>query len=142
METHSSQKTLSTFSLNHTSSSFPLTKDSFQFLYIIKEGNLSKIWKVQHKKSHIYLVIKETPKLLITNKEQLDSILSEKNILSSLHNNPFITKMYCSFQDKNKLYLVLDYYNGGDLRYYAQHHKRITESQLSKYCYHCLYIYI
>ena len=132
METHSSQNTLSSFSLNHTCSSFPVTKNCFHFLYIIREGNLSKIWKVQHKKSHLYLAIKETPKLLITSKELLDSVLCEKNILSSLHSNPFITKMYCSFQDKSKLYLVFEYYSGGDLRYYSQHHKKITESQLSK----------
>ena len=61
--------------------------------------------------------------------------MTEKNILCELKHN-FITNIYSSFQDKENLYLVLDYHCGGDLRFYTLlHHKKITEKQLSKYKY-------
>ena len=111
-----------------------INKESFQFLYITGEGSFCKVWKAQHKKSHLYVAIKEISKLTITSKKYLDSIMTEKNILCELKHN-FITNIYSSFQDKKNLYLVLDYHCGGDLRFYTLHHKKITEKQLSKYKY-------
>ncbi len=39
--------------------------------------------------------------------------------------------MYCSFQDTENLYLVMDYLSGGDLRFYQSTHKIFQEDQLS-----------
>ena len=45
----------------------------------------------------------------------LKYIFNERDILLSLYSNS-ISNLYCTFQDKNNLYLVLDYLPGGDLR--------------------------
>jgi len=39
--------------------------------------------------------------------------------------------MECAFQDKDNLYLVLDYLSGGDLRYHIGKQKKFTEEQTS-----------
>lgn len=49
-------------------------------------------------------------------KKSVHSILNERDLLLNLY-NPFIVNMKCSFQDKERLYLVIDYLSGGDLRY-------------------------
>ena len=50
--------------------------------------------------------------------------------------------MVYSFQDADCLYLILELYTGGDLRYQlTHHHKRFTEYQLSKHIL-TMYIYI
>jgi len=39
-------------------------------------------------------------------------------LLASAHENgphPWLTSLYCSFQDESHLYLVMDYHPGGDL---------------------------
>lgn len=44
-------------------------------------------------------------------------------------NHPFIVNMYCAFQDTENLYLVMDYVNGGDLRYHMGNKKRFPEQE-------------
>ena len=61
--------------------------------------------------------MKEMSKVKAFIKKSLGSILLEKQILSSLHYS-LIANLNFSFQDKEYLYLVLDYLPGGDLRYY------------------------
>lgn len=46
--------------------------------------------------------------------KQIDHIKNEKNILACV-DNPFIVKMVESFQDKNNLYLVFEFVQGGEI---------------------------
>lgn len=40
--------------------------------------------------------------------------------------------MYCAFQDKEKLYLCMEYLDGGDLRYQMNQNKNMfSEEQIS-----------
>ena len=43
--------------------------------------------------------------------------MNEKSLLSTLK-DPFIVNMIFSFQDRENLYLLLDYLPGGDLRHH------------------------
>ena len=36
-------------------------------------------------------------------------------MLASLDSHQWLTSLYCSFQDENHLYLLMDYHPGGDL---------------------------
>ena len=65
-------------------------------------------------------------KIIIRKSE--NSINFEREILSKLHNN-FIVNMYYAFQDKDNLYLVMDYLKGGDLRFHLTRHNRFSEEQ-------------
>ena len=40
--------------------------------------------------------------------------LTERNVLSAI-NHPFMVKLYFAFQTSTKLFLVMNYYPGGDL---------------------------
>ena len=40
--------------------------------------------------------------------------------------------MYNAFQDKDNLYIIMDYLSGGDLRYHICKQKKFTEEQASK----------
>jgi p70 ribosomal S6 kinase len=43
-------------------------------------------------------------------------IIAEREILSKIE-HPFIVKLYFAFQTKSKLYLIMDFVNGGELFY-------------------------
>ena len=67
-------------------------------------------------------------KIIDQNSER--SILQERLFLSKM-NNPFLVNMLCSFQDKDYLYLVLQLFTGGDLRYHLTNYiYAFTETQL------------
>ena len=60
-------------------------------------------------------VIKKLFRVLV--KKSIESIMSERALLSQL-NNPFVINMKYAFQDIENLYIALDYLSGGDLRYH------------------------
>ena len=73
--------------------------------------------------------MKELSKVKALIKKSLNSIRMEKTILKDLHYN-FISKLYFSFQDKDFLYLIIDYYPGGDLRFYLEQNIQFNEKQI------------
>ena len=73
--------------------------------------------------------MKEMSKVKIYLKKSLSYILSERFILSKLHYS-LIANLNFSFQDKEFLYLILDYLPGGDLRYYMSTKMVFNESQI------------
>ena len=64
-------------------------------------------------------------------KNSAKQVLNEKKVLENLK-NPFIVNMHYAFQDEKKLYIVLDYQNGGDLRYHISKLRIFTELQISR----------
>jgi len=67
-------------------------------------------------------------KLKIVDKKSIKSIKSELDLLSIL-DSPYIVNMHYAFQDKENLYLVIDYLSGGDLRFHISRHKKFSEEQ-------------
>ena len=60
--------------------------------------------------------------------KNLKNIKNERDLLSKL-NHPFIVNLHFSFQNTNYLYLILDLYTGGDLRYHLFHRNHFDEIQ-------------
>ena len=110
-----------------------ITKSLFEFLYVIGRGGFGKVWKVKYKKNNKKYALKEMSKLKILEKKSEKSIKNERDFLSQLH-HPFIVNMMCTFQDYNNLYLVMDLYTGGDLRYHICHQKQFLEEQAKFFC--------
>ena len=67
-------------------------------------------------------------KVKIIDKNCINNIKTERNILSTLHND-FIVNMYYAFQDYSNVYLVIDYLLGGDLRYHIEKKKIFSEKE-------------
>ena len=67
-------------------------------------------------------------KLKIIDKKSIKSIKSELDLLSNLE-SPYIVNMHFAFQDRDNLYLVMDYLSGGDLRFHLSRHKKFSEEQ-------------
>ena len=64
----------------------------------------------------------------IINKRSVQSVMNERRLLA-LVRHPFIVNMHYAYQDREKLYLVMDYLSGGDLRYHIGRQKRFPELQ-------------
>lgn len=53
--------------------------------------------------------------------------MNERNLLAKLK-HPFIINMHAAFQDRENLYLIMDYLDGGDLRYHIGKRRKFTEN--------------
>ena len=52
---------------------------------------------------------------LTVRKSLIEQTKTERNILESINRHPFVVKLYYAFQDHEKLYLILEYAQGGEL---------------------------
>jgi serine/threonine protein kinase len=110
---------------------FLVSKNYFDFLYVIGKGGFGKVWKVQSKKYNKQYALKEMSKAKIIDKKSEKSIKYERELLARLK-HPFIVNMQYAFQDWENLYLVMDLLSGGDLRYHISRHRKFSEEQTSK----------
>ena len=76
-----------------------------------------------------FYALKEMNKSKIYLKKSCNSILNERKFFSKLHSK-FLVNLYYAFQTKDSLYLLLDYYNGGDLRYFFQNKKKFNNFEI------------
>lgn len=89
---------------------------------------------MERKKAKQYFAMKEMSKARIITKRSVKSVINERQILAQLK-NPFIVNMYYAFQDRENLYLVMDYLSGGDLRYHICRHRRFSEETTRMCCF-------
>ena len=63
--------------------------------------------------------MKELNKIYLSHYLSIENLLKEKYILSRIR-HPFISNLFYSFQDKEKAYLIMDYFSGGNLNHYIK----------------------
>ncbi len=109
--------------------------EDFIFLQLIGKGGFSKVWKVQEKQTQRIYALKVMDKAKIIAKKSINSILMERNILSSLLQSGCgqIAKIRAAFQDKHTLYLLLDYFEGHSLREHLNRGLKLDEPQISTF---------
>ena len=105
-----------------------LNRNCFEFKYVIGKGGFGKVWQVIYKKTKEKYALKEMSKTKIIDKKSQKFINNELTLLKKLHND-FIVNMYYAFQDKDNLYLVIDFLSGGDLRYHISRYHTFSEEQ-------------
>ena len=110
-----------------------MSKANFIYHFCIGKGGFGKVWRVERKKAKQYYAMKEMSKARIITKRSVKSVINERQILAQLQ-NLFIVNMYYAFQDRENLYLVMDYLSGGDLRYHICRNRRFSEEITRKWC--------
>jgi p70 ribosomal S6 kinase len=98
----------------HKKSLFVSPKD-FELLKVIGMGAFGKVLQVKNRTSGHVLAMKVISKRLLRRKSgYIENIQAERNILTRV-NHPFVVKMHCSFQTKEKLFIIMDFLAGGEL---------------------------
>lgn len=90
------------------------TLSNYSFMRTIGTGSFARVRLAITRQSGEVVVVKSMSKSLIVRRAQMDHVLSEKQVLSSL-SSPFIVELKAAFQDPFFLYLVLEYIQGGEL---------------------------
>lgn len=96
-----------------------LTLDDFDIITVIGQGSFGKVVQCRLKRDGRVFAMKMLNKKSIIERGEVEHTKAEKAILQSIQ-HPFLMCLHHSFQTSDKLYLVMDYVNGGELFYHLQ----------------------
>lgn len=99
---------------------------SFIIHSCIGKGSFGEVFFVEKKDSNNYYAMKVLEKEKVFKDNLKKYVLTERNVLSVI-NHPFIVKLRYAFQNKNYLFLIMDYYPGGDLGDYLEIENNFSE---------------
>ncbi|THH07000.1 hypothetical protein EW145_g3687 [Phellinidium pouzarii] len=106
-----------------------LTIETFDLLKVIGKGSFGKVMQVRKKDTQRVYALKTIRKAHIASRPgEITHILAERTVLA-LVNNPFIVPLKFSFQNPDKLYLVMSFVNGGELFYHLQREGKFDENR-------------
>jgi serine/threonine protein kinase len=109
-----------------------LTIDDFELLRVLGKGSFGKVVQVRKKDTNRIYAMKMLNKKDIIQRQEVAHTMSERNILTNT-NFPFLVGLKFSFQTADKLYLVLDFMNGGELFYHLQQAQYFGETRAKFY---------
>ncbi|XGW32390.1 hypothetical protein V3C99_017160 [Haemonchus contortus] len=91
----------------------------FVFLRILGEGAYSTVYLARELRGGQTQAIKVVQKDFVIRHQKLEATVREKHILASLSyergGHPFVTRLYCTFHDPERLYFVTDVAHHGEL---------------------------
>jgi len=88
--------------------------EDFEFLKPISKGAFGQVFLAKHNRTNDLFAIKVLKKNNILRRKSVKRVNDEHKILQSA-NNPFIVRLFYSFQSDENLFLVMEYLPGGDL---------------------------
>ncbi|BDA44938.1 Serine/threonine-protein kinase tricorner [Coccomyxa sp. Obi] len=91
-----------------------LSSEDFEALKLIGRGAFGEVWLCREHKTGKTVALKKLKKSEMLRRGQVDHVKAERNVLAEV-DNPFIVRLYYSFQDDEFLYLVMEYLPGGDV---------------------------
>jgi len=109
-----------------------VTKDDFELLNVIGKGSFGKVMQVKKKDDNKIYAMKVLRKEAIIARKQVAHTRAEKSILQKIQ-HPFIVRLHYAFQTKDKLYMILDYINGGELFFHLKKEGRFPEIRVKFY---------
>lgn len=106
--------------------------DDFELLKVIGRGSFGKVIQVRKKDDGQIFAMKTLKKKNLVLRRQVEHTNAERHILQQLK-HPFLMKLRFAFQTDAKLYLVLDYYKGGELFFHLKKKRRFPEDVVRIY---------
>ncbi|XP_006856075.2 probable serine/threonine protein kinase IRE4 isoform X2 [Amborella trichopoda] len=88
--------------------------EDFEIIKPISKGAYGKVFLARKRTTGDLFAIKVLKKMDMIRKNDVESILAERNILITVR-NPFVVRFFYSFTCRDNLYLVMEYLNGGDI---------------------------
>jgi serine/threonine protein kinase len=93
-----------------------MTADDFEPLLCLGKGSFGTVLLVRHVVTGKLYAQKQFKKASITvHKKLVEQTKTERMVLESVSRHPFVVKLFYAFQDHEKLYLILEYAQGGEL---------------------------
>lgn len=111
-----------------------MTAADFTTLKCLGKGTYGTVHLVKQKATGRLFAQKQFRKASLTvHKKLIEQTKTERSILESVNRHPFIVNLYYAFQDCEKLYLILEYAQGGELFHHLELEKFFSEDVAAFY---------
>uniref|UniRef100_A0A671UK22 non-specific serine/threonine protein kinase n=1 Tax=Sparus aurata TaxID=8175 RepID=A0A671UK22_SPAAU len=107
----------------------PLESD-FETIKLISNGAYGAVFLVRHKETRQRFAMKKINRQNLMLRNQIQQVFVERDILTFAE-NPFVVSMFCSFETKRHLCMVMEYVEG-HLLITSMGHIKLTDFGLSK----------
>jgi serine/threonine protein kinase len=131
----SKASTMTRYPLERTTSYVrKMSADDFEPLTCLGKGSYGTVLLVKQRGSGRLYAQKQLKKATITvHKKLVEQTKTERTILESVSRHPFLVKLYYAFQDHEKLYLILEYAQGGELFHHLATERMFSEDVTAFY---------
>lgn len=106
--------------------------DDFELLTMIGKGAFGEVRVCKEKTTGNVYAMKKLKKSEMLRRGQVEHVKAERNLLAEVDSN-CIVKLYCSFQDDEFLYLIMEYLPGGDMMTLLMRKDTLTEDEARFY---------
>lgn len=107
--------------------------DSFELLAVLGRGGFGKVMQVRYRPTGAIYAMKILKKTELRRRRQVERTITERSILAAVQ-HPFIVRLHFAFQNNHKLYMVMDFVQGGDFFTLMRKFRRLPEEWV------CLYV--
>lgn len=104
--------------------------EDFEFMKVVGQGAFGKVFQVRKRGTSEIYAMKVMRKDKIMEKNHAEYMRAERDILTKIQ-HPFVVQLRYSFQTKYRLYLVLDFVNGGHL-FFQLFHQGLFREDLAR----------
>ena len=111
-----------------TSEDESVSLEDFDLLSVLGRGGFGKVMQVRHTKSGRIFAMKVLKKKELVRRKQVERTKTERHILEKAAGHPFVVSLAYAFQTQYKLYMVMDFVQGGDFFTYFRKVGRMKES--------------
>ncbi|KAG5853889.1 hypothetical protein ANANG_G00031610 [Anguilla anguilla] len=91
----------------------PPSETDFQTIKLISNGAYGAVYLVRHRETRQRFAMKKINKQNLILRNQIQQAFVERDILTFAE-NPFVVSMFCSFETRRHLCMVMEYVEGGD----------------------------
>jgi len=109
-----------------------VTADDFDLLKVVGKGSFGKVMQVRKKDTGKIYAMKILKKEQLVARKQVAHTKTERKVLEDI-DHPFIVSLRFAFQTSSKLYMILDYFTGGELFYHLKNTGRFPEERCRYY---------
>ncbi|KAF2268097.1 kinase-like protein [Lojkania enalia] len=111
-----------------------MAAEDFEPLMCLGKGSFGTVLLVRQQATGRLYAQKQFKKASITvHKRLVEQTKTERAILESVNRHPFVVNLYYAFQDHEKLYLILEYAQGGELFHHLATERMFSEDTSAFY---------
>ena len=110
-----------------------ITLKDFNIVKLVGKGSFGKVFLVTTKNSTDFYAMKALKKDVVLQDDDVECTMFERDVCKLGNRNPFLTKLYCTFQNEEFLFFLMEFLNGGDLMFHIVESKKFTEDRARFY---------